>query len=97
MKQQAHKRLVLCLGSHCNAGRRAAALEKILIERLGPRGPAWMSSGPLRWEIANCLSMCGAGPNLIVYPDDHEYHHLDEAALRALLDELLAEVQPSDG
>lgn len=77
------KRLVLCRGQYCNMDRRADKLLKIaepLVESLneGVYPPC------IRLETANCLSMCGAGPNAILYPDGLIFHHLDEKALRQL-------------
>ncbi len=40
-------------------------------------------------EGANCLSMCGAGPNCILYPEDVVFHHLDEESLKRMVDEHL--------
>jgi (2Fe-2S) ferredoxin len=36
---------------------------------------------PVKLETANCLSMCGAGPNLVLYPDGKVFNHVDETAL----------------
>lgn len=36
---------------------------------------------PIKLETANCLSMCGAGPNLMLYPDALAFNNLDEAEL----------------
>ncbi len=47
--------------------RRADAILKVLepqIEALN--GDAYPR--PVKLEIANCLSMCGAGPNVVIYP-----------------------------
>ena len=86
----ARTRLVLCMGAFCNQYGRAKPLEHCLRDRLGETGPAWRAEGPLRWETANCLSMCGAGPNVVVYPDETSHHQMTVAKLNALLDALLA-------
>jgi len=71
------RRIVLCMGAFCNQGGRAEPFYERLQQELGDPMPPFMASGPVSWETANCLSMCGAGPNLIVYPDDVAYHHLN--------------------
>jgi (2Fe-2S) ferredoxin len=87
------KRLVLCMGRYCNQGGQAEPLEACLRRYLGERGPTWRMKGPVKWEIANCLSMCGAGPNAVVYPDDVSYNHLDVHTLEALVQQLLHEAE----
>jgi NADH:ubiquinone oxidoreductase subunit E len=57
------------MGAYC--GDQAADLHTHLEEALGPARPAFMARGP-HWERASCLSMCGAGPNCIVYTDGSE-------------------------
>src|SRR5947209_8127037 len=85
------RRLVLCMGAYCNRGGQAEPLYEMLRQRLGEIMPAWTARDKmLRWEIANCLSMCGAGPNIVVYPEDTAHHYVDEAALDRLLQELIA-------
>lgn len=82
-------RIVLCMGAFCNQSGRAEALYELLTKMLGERGPAWAMTGPIKWEVANCLDMCGAGPNLIIYPGEECHHHLDAATLEAIVEELL--------
>jgi (2Fe-2S) ferredoxin len=86
---RARKRLVLCMGEFCSQGGRAAALYERLQERLGDPVPGYMATGPVAWEVASCLEMCGGGPNLIIYPDDIIYNQLDVATLDRVLTELL--------
>ncbi|MDX1992676.1 MAG: (2Fe-2S) ferredoxin domain-containing protein [bacterium] len=77
-------RLVLCRGQYCNAGRRADALLKILEPAVdAANGDDYPR--PCKLEIANCLSLCGAGPNLIVYPEKVIYNQVDEARLREII------------
>jgi (2Fe-2S) ferredoxin len=74
------KRIVLCRGQYCNMGRRAdkllKRLETLVDEVNGDQYPK-----PVKLEIANCLSMCGAGPNLIIYPEGIAFNAVDESAL----------------
>ncbi len=70
-------------------GGRAIPLYERLWAELGDPVPGFMARSPVYWEIANCLSMCGAGPNLIVYPDEAEYHHLDIEVLERVITEHL--------
>jgi (2Fe-2S) ferredoxin len=81
------RRIVLCLGQFCNEGARAEAPYERLREELGDPGPAFMSRNPVTWETANCLSMCGCGPNLILYPEDIAYNALDMDTLERLINE----------
>jgi (2Fe-2S) ferredoxin len=79
------------MGPYCNANGAAEALCDTLTDLLGERGPAWVARGPVRWEIATCLSMCGAGPNLIVYPQGTVYHELDAKMLDQIVRQCLQE------
>jgi (2Fe-2S) ferredoxin len=88
------RRLVLCMGTDCNSGGQAESLYNKLVELLGERGPAWISKGPVRWEIATCLNMCGLGPNLVVYPEGTPYHNLDPETLEGIVRKSLQEANP---
>ncbi len=47
--------------------RRADAILKVLEPQIDAlNGDAYPR--PVKLEIANCLSMCGAGPNVVIYP-----------------------------
>lgn len=89
------KRVVLCMGQYCNAGRRAKRLyqqlETAVFDINGDQFP-----GPLKLEIANCLSMCGAGPNLMIYPEARAVNSLDEEKLRVVIDQYLRTVLTED-
>ncbi len=76
------KRIVLCMGEYCNMSRRSDKLLKQL-EPLVAEANA--SGANLKLETARCLTMCGAGPNLVIYPEDLVFNKLDEAALTALV------------
>jgi len=84
----AKKRIVLCRGQFCNADRRAdklyKRLEALLVDINGDAYPP-----PVKIEIATCLDMCGAGPNMILYPDGLAFHHLDIPTLEAIVAEHL--------
>jgi NADH:ubiquinone oxidoreductase subunit E len=82
------RRIVLCMGEYCNLAGRAEPLYALLERQLGPRGPAWLAGGPVRWEIVTCLSMCGGGPNLIIYPEEAVHNYLDAATLARILSAL---------
>jgi len=83
-EQPRRKRIVLCRGQYCNIGRRADRLYQRLEEALAEiNGDAFPK--PVKLEIANCLSMCGAGPNLVVYPEGTILNHLDENQLEEFL------------
>lgn len=82
------KRVVLCLGAYCNMDRRA----KKLYDHLQPlideiNGDAYPP--PVRLETANCLSMCGAGPNLVIYPEALRFNEVDVAELQRIVAEFL--------
>lgn len=95
MAEQMRKRLVLCMGQYCNHGGHAAPLYDRLCQELGEPKPAFMTRGqPVSWETANCLSMCGGGPNLVVYPDDVAYNHLDLDALEQVIEAHLKKHTP---
>ncbi len=80
------RRVVLCMGEFCNMSRRADKLYRQL-EPLVAEANA--SGANLKLETARCLNMCGAGPNLIVYPDNLVFNQLDQAKLDALVEEYL--------
>lgn len=79
-KPRARTRVVLCMGEYCNLGRRADTLYKRLVpmvaELNGDHYPPC-----IKLETARCLSMCGYGPNLVIYPEDQVFNKLDEATL----------------
>ncbi len=86
------KRVVVCRGQYCNMGRRAdkllKRLEPLLDEVNGDQYPK-----PVKLEIANCLSMCGAGPNIVIYPEGMVCNGVDETMLDAIVN---AHVKESD-
>jgi (2Fe-2S) ferredoxin len=61
-------RVVVCRGQYCNMSRRADTILKVLEPQIDAlNGDAYPR--PVKLEIANCLSMCGAGPNVVIYPE----------------------------
>ena len=80
-------RIVLCMGVYCNRGGDAEDLHALLEDALGPARPAFMARGaPVHWERASCLSMCGAGPNLIVYEGGEEVEVVNSLTEEKLAD-----------
>ena len=78
------KRVVVCRGQYCNMGRRADKLLKrleVLVDKVN--GDRY--SKPVKLEIANCLSMCGAGPNIVIYPEGVIFNGVDEAMLDGIV------------
>lgn len=78
------KRLVVCRGQFCNMGRRADKLLKrleVAVEEVN----GGLYPKPLKPEIASCLSMCGAGPNMVIYPEGVVYNGVDEAMLETII------------
>ncbi len=78
---------MLCMGQHCNQGGRAEPFYERLRQAFGEIAPAWGAPRPVRWEIANCLSMCDDGPNLVIYPERICYHHLDQELLDRIIED----------
>lgn len=76
------------MGAYCNMDRRAKPLYRLLQERVDAlNGDAYPP--PVRLETANCLSMCGAGPNIMLYPDALAFNHVDEAEIERIVAEHL--------
>jgi len=77
-------RIVLCMGEYCRLGNRAkklhSKLQPMIDELNGDEYPR-----PIKFTTANCLSMCAAGPNLILYPGNIAQNHLTEDALEDIV------------
>lgn len=73
------QRVIVCTGEYCNLGRRGEkiyrALEPVVAELNGGAAPPC-----IKLERANCLSLCGDGPNLVFYPADEHFGDMDEEA-----------------
>ncbi len=82
------QRLVICRGVYCNEGRRAdqnfRLLKPLLDELNGQDYPP-----RIKVEIAICLNMCGAGPNIIIYPAGSAFNGVDAAMIPHIVDEHL--------
>ncbi len=83
------QRLVVCRGQFCNVSRRADALLKQLQPALDSLNEDTYPP-PIKLEIANCLSMCGAGPNIILYPEKIVFNNVDTAKLAEVIAHLAA-------
>ncbi len=79
-------RVVLCRGQYCNMSRRADALLKRL-EPLIDSVNGDQYPKPVKLEIANCLSMCGAGPNLVIYPGNVVCNHVEPDMLDEIVEQ----------
>lgn len=79
------KRIVLCRGPYCNMDRRADKLYDRLAEHLAEiNGDEYPP--PIKLTTANCLDMCGAAPNMVLYPGGVAFHGLDLEKLDAIVD-----------
>lgn len=82
------KRLVICRGVYCNEGKRAdqnfRLLKPLLDELNGDDYPP-----RIKVEIASCLSMCGAGPNIVIYPDNIACNGVDADLIPQIVDDYL--------
>lgn len=93
MSNRARRRVVLCRGEYCNLGRRAdkiyQKLQPLIDELNGDTYPPC-----IRLETASCLSMCGQGPNIVVYPEDVSFNKLDESTVEAIIRQHLQHLSP---
>jgi (2Fe-2S) ferredoxin len=89
ISSKSRHRIVLCMGEYCNLGRRADKLYKTLQPLVAElNGAAYPRC--IKLETATCLSMCGQGPNLVLYPENISFNQLDEATLEKVIREHLA-------
>lgn len=63
-------------------------------EALADRAPQECAAVNVR--TANCLSMCGAGPNAVLYPGNRAFNHLTPQGARAIVDQYLTEPAPEE-
>ncbi len=75
-------RVIVCTGVNCKAagcGQRIYRRLEALLAEADPLRP------PFLLRTANCLDMCGDGPNMVIYPGNRRYNHLDEDAAEAIV------------
>jgi (2Fe-2S) ferredoxin len=92
---RARYRVVLCMGEFCNLGRRADKLYKTLQPLVSEiNGNVYPPC--VKLETARCLSMCGQGPNLVIYPEDAVFNKLDEVTLEQVIREHIASCEENN-
>ena len=80
--------MVVCRGQYCNMSRRADAILKVLEPQIDAlNGDAYPR--PVKLEIANCLSMCGAGPNVVIYPAPVVLNDVKPEQVNAIISEFI--------
>lgn len=82
------KRLVICRGIYCNQDKRADKNFQYLKPMLDAINAEDVK---VKVEIATCLNMCGAGPNLAIYPDNIKCNHVDSDKLDEIIRDYLTE------
>jgi len=86
-------RVVVCRGQYCNMSRRADAILKILEPQIDAlNGDAYPR--PIKLEIANCLSMCGAGPNVVIYPTPVVFNEVTPEQIETIVREHVQPLMP---
>ena len=87
-------RLVICRGQFCNMDRRGdknlAAVEETLAARSADEAVY------VKVTTANCLSMCGAGPNAVLYPGNRAFNHLTPQSAREIVEQYLRQAPPEE-
>lgn len=79
----------MCKGPYCNANHRAEKNAEILIPILDELNAGDVTQR-LTLSFSGCMSMCGAGPNWIIPPDEIICHHVNDAAeIQRIVDEYL--------
>jgi cob(I)alamin adenosyltransferase len=48
----------------------------------------------VKLNVSPCLSICGVGPLVVIYPDGIWYHHVDDEAIERIVNEHLLHHQP---
>lgn len=78
-------RVRLCRAESCQA-RGAAAIERLMTDRLGLRMGETSADGRVTFDAVYCLGLCATGPNAMI--DDIPVSRIDPATLDRLLGEL---------
>lgn len=74
------KHIMICTGPYCSANKRAKTNIEKLRRLLDETGADTVSI-----ETTGCMSMCGAGPNVVICPDEIIYHHVDEDVVKDIV------------
>ena len=82
------KRLVICRGIYCNMDRRADQLLKVAQPIVDSINDEDINNRVLI-STANCLSMCGNGPNCIVQPGRKPFNRVTKETIETIIDENL--------
>lgn len=81
--------LIVCLGVNCTAIGAASGGGRVLYDHLDSLlSEADPFDPPFELRTANCLDMCGLGPNVVIHPGNHRHNHVDVTRLAVLLDTL---------
>jgi (2Fe-2S) ferredoxin len=73
------------MGAFCNMSGRAKPLYRLLDDAVYEINDGDLFTGPIKLEVANCLSMCGIGPNLMIYPEARAANGLDAEKLERVI------------
>ena len=84
------RHVFFCTGEYCDPERKATRLYHLFGRYLGELGQYDNPERVKRGECP-CLGVCYGGPLMVVYPEGIWYHHVDEAAMRRIVDEHLRE------
>lgn len=87
-------RVIICIGEHCNAsgaGKRIYERLDALLEEYDFFNP------PFKLRTANCFDMCDDGPNMVIYPGNRRFNHLDEERAVEIVRREVLEANTADG
>jgi (2Fe-2S) ferredoxin len=87
------RHIFICTGQYCDPEGSAQRLYNLMPRLLGELGD-YRNPCRVKRGTTPCLGVCAGGPILAVYPDGVWYHHVDEALLRRIIDEHLADNRP---
>ena len=87
------RHVFFCTGEYCDPEGKAPRLYQQLARQLGELGQ-YDNPERVKRGLSPCLGVCYGGPLMVVYPEGIWYHHVDEAALRRIVDEHLRDGQP---